>query len=76
MSCGAVYVLLGEIPEQDRLERCTRLACSEHASQLEWVDASFPRQVAYRRQVARYRKLTSTEVAAEQPSLLTVTGEA
>lgn len=73
--CGVVYVELGETPEQDRLLRCTRLACPEHTSQLEWVEASFPRQVAYRRQVARYRQLNSTE-AAEQPSLLTVTGEA
>jgi hypothetical protein len=44
--------------------------CQEHASQLAWVDASFPRQVAYRRQVAHYEQLLTAEQTAQQASLM------
>lgn len=74
--CNAIFVVLGERPELDKLERCTRTYCHEHDQQLAWVEASFPRQVAYARQRARYEAAqhTSTQ-AAEQSSLLAVTGE-
>jgi hypothetical protein len=75
--CGAVYVVLAEDPALDRLERCTRdptwssgTHCAEHEQQLAWVRASFPRMVAYQRQVADYNAAQQRAAAAEELSLL------
>jgi hypothetical protein len=67
--CGAVFVVLGPTPEDDRLERCSRQVCEEHQQQLGWVAASLPRSVAYQRQVVRYEQ-TRQPAEHEQASLL------
>ena len=54
--CQVVYVVLAEVAGRDRLERCDReVPCLEHTRQFDWVRASFPRQVAYQRQVVNYQ---------------------
>ena len=36
-ACQAVFVVLGETPELDRLERCVADPCDHHVVELEWV---------------------------------------
>jgi hypothetical protein len=69
--CQVVYVVLAEVAGRDRLERCDREGpCPEHTRQLDWVRSSFPRMVAYQRQVADYDAARRRTAAAEELSLL------
>jgi hypothetical protein len=69
--CGVVYIILAEVAGLDRLERCDRESpCPEHTRQLDWVRSSFPRLVAYDRQVADYDAARRRAAAAEELSLL------
>jgi hypothetical protein len=68
--CVVVYVLLGERPEDDRLQRCTRWPCYEHEAQLGWVRADPDRLAAYRAQERRYDADDRVGPAGEQAALL------
>jgi hypothetical protein len=57
-TCGAVYVVLGERPDLDRLERCPAQPawdreaglldhCATHMAQLDWVRSNPARLAAY-----------------------------
>ena len=69
--CGVVYIILAEVAGLDRLKRCDREdPCPEHTRQLDWVRASFSRQVAYQRQVADYDAARRRAATAKEMSLL------
>ena len=80
--CGAVYVVLGERPELDRLARCGEPVawseeagwldrCSVHETQLGWVRRDPDRLAAYDHLAARYdRTRQLADAAAGQGALL------
>jgi hypothetical protein len=70
--CGAVYVELGERPEQDRLRRCTSdlWQCRDHEVQLDWVRADPERLAAYNEQLRRYDLGQRIGAQVEQETLL------
>ena len=68
--CKAVFVVLGEQPELDRLERCTRDPCDHHDVELEWVRADPDRLARYNEQVARYDLGQHLAAQVEQGGLL------
>jgi hypothetical protein len=79
--CGAVYVVLGEQPELDQLQRCTSEVawvaeagwldrCAEHMTQLGWVRADSGRLAAYNEQLRLYDRGQRIGLASEQDSLL------
>ena len=70
--CDAVYVVLGERPELDRLERCTLDLddCWEHGVQLDWIRADPGRLAAYNDQLRRYDLGQRIGAQADQAALL------
>jgi hypothetical protein len=68
--CDAVFVELGERPEQDRLRRCSLELCPDHPVQLDWVRADPDRLAAYNDQLRRYDLGQRIGAQVEQGSLL------
>lgn len=68
--CQAVYVILGEIPELDRLERCTADPCDHHVVELEWVRRNPARLARYNEQLRRYDLGGAALAEAEQETML------
>jgi hypothetical protein len=66
--CGVVFVAeFGLTPDQDRLERCTRVDCREHDVQLGWVrDTGL--LLRYTEQVRRFEQQRTARV--DQGALL------
>jgi hypothetical protein len=80
-ACRAVFVVLGERPELDRLQRCTSETawaaeagwldrCAEHETQLGWVRADPDRLATYNDQLRRYDLGQRIGAQVEQGSLL------
>lgn len=69
-TCRAVFVVLGETPELDRLERCAADPCDHHVVELEWVRRNPDRLARYNEQLRRYDLGQQLTVEAEQESLL------
>lgn len=79
--CRAIYLVLAEQPEGDRLERCSSEPafaprpghldyCAEHRSQLDWVRRDPERLARYNAQVARYDLGQHLAARVEQGGLL------
>lgn len=68
--CNAVFVVLGERPELDRLERCTSRDCPDHPAQLDWVRGDPGRLAAYNDQLRRYDLGQQFAAQVEQEPLL------
>jgi hypothetical protein len=68
--CGAVYVVLADRPELDRLERCALDPCPHHFVELDWVRNSPARLAAYNEQLRLYDLGEQVGAQAEQEALL------
>jgi len=79
--CNAIFVMLGERPELDQLQRCASETawaaetgwldrCAEHMTQLGWVRADPERLAVYNDQLRRYDLGQGIGADAAQESLL------
>jgi hypothetical protein len=79
--CGAIYVVLGDRPELDQLQRCTSETawaaeagwldrCAEHMTQLEWIRSDRTRLAAYNDQLRRYDLGQQITAQTDQRALL------
>jgi hypothetical protein len=68
--CNAVFVVLGETPELDRLERCVADPCGHHVVELEWVRRNPDRLARYNEQLHRYDLGQQLAAQAEQETML------
>jgi len=69
-ACQAVFVVLGETPELDRLERCVADPCDHHVVALEWVRRNPGRLARYNEQLRRYDLGQQLVAQAEQETML------